>query len=349
MISLQDVRLRVTSGFTVPQPTNNNCITDVAGVTVGHATDESAQSGVTVLRCEQRMTAAVDIRGGAPGSRETDVLAPGNLVEQIDAVVLTGGSVFGLAAADGVTSALARSGEGLRLHRDAPVVPIVPAAVLYDLENPGDKTWTEAPPYQSLGKAALLGATAPAALGSLGAGRGARAGSLPGGIGSASIRLDNGTMVGALVAVNSVGSVVLPNGETYYAWPYEIGDEFGGQPAPGKPDLVAPIPPFSRLHAQLHPRTATTLAIIATDLDLGRSDCRRIAVMAQDGMARAIRPAHSPLDGDIVFALSNGANAAPADLVQRAIAVTEVGSAAADCLARAIARGVYTARGQAEV
>lgn len=204
------------------RPGPKNLVTDVAGLKVGHADNEAVRTGVTTLLCESGWTAAVDVRGGGPGTRETDVLALENLVGRAHAVVLAGGSVFGLAAADGVTAALSAQGIGLQLRPGSPAIPIVPCAVLHDLGNGGDKNWGLSPPYRDLGLIAAGAAQRDFALGSSGAGRGALAGMRKGGIGSASLDCHAGLVVGALVAVNSVGSVLMPDGKTYWAWPFEL-------------------------------------------------------------------------------------------------------------------------------
>ena len=323
-------------------PGPRNLITDVAGLRVGQAQDDAARSGVTVIVADGRAVCAVDVRGGAPGTRETDVLAPENLVEAADAVVLAGGSVYGLAAADGVTAVLGAAGLGYRTAASgAPVSPIVPAAILYDLGNGGAKDWGETPPYRALGMAALRGAGLEFALGTAGAGAGAMAGGLKGGIGSASALTDDGFTVGAIVAVNSFGSVIAPGGRTFWAAPYEIAGEFG---ALGSAGLIASPDdwglakgPASALAGE---RTNTTIACVATDAALTPAEAKRLAIMAQDGLARAIRPAHAPFDGDVVFAFATGKRSLgerrPAD-------VARIGALAADCLARAIARGVFEA------
>lgn len=330
------------------KPGTLNLITDIAGLTVGNATDEKVQTGVTVLRCEKSFISGVDVRGGAPGLRETETLSPENLISHADAIVLTGGSVFGLAAADGVTGALSQKGVGLRLSDKGPAIPIVPAAVLHDLSNDGNKEWGASPPYQKLGIFACNKAAKEFKLGSVGAGRGAMAGLAKGGLGSASIMLDlmadAAIGVGALVAVNPVGSVYMPDGETFYAWPWEQGDEFGAKAPPTKRDVSVPFPNHSRLGARMKPGVNTTLAIVATSADLSSVEAKRVAMMAHDGIARAIRPAHTPFDGDIVFAVATEKTPLPkAPAPMRAMHVAAIGAAAADCLARAIARGVYAA------
>lgn len=327
------------------RPAPRNLISDIPGLTVGHATDEAARSGVTVLLCTGAWRAGVDVRGGGPGTRETEVLAPENLIGRVHALALAGGSVFGLAAADGVTVALSARGTGLQLRPGAPAIPIVPAAVLHDLGNGGDKHWGMESPYRALGIEALQAADVDFALGSVGAGRGAMAGLIKGGIGSASIDLGGGLVVGALAAVNSIGSAVMPDGTTYWAWPFELDAEFGGSPPPSGMDTSDPAPDDSRLQllGRLQPGANTTLGVVACSADLATVECKRLAMMAQDGIGRAVRPAHTPFDGDTIFALASGGTAL-ADGQQRAAQVGRIGSAAADCMARAIARAVHHAR-----
>jgi len=318
-----------------------NLITDVAGLKVGQAEDAAARSGVTVILAEGRAVCAVDVRGGAPGTRETDALAPENLVDEADAVVLCGGSVYGLAAADGVTAVLGAAAQGFRLSSaaSAPVSPIVPAAILYDLANGGDKTWGEAPPYRELGAAAVRSAErGPFRLGTAGAGYGAMAGRLKGGLGSASVVGEQGFTVGAIVAVNSYGSAVAPGARSFWAAPYELAGEFGGRGAGGL--AAAPDDWGLAKGPAANGRVNTTIACVATDAALTPAEAKRLAIMAQDGLARALRPAHTPFDGDVVFALATGKRPLGAP---RLGVVARLGALAADCLARAIARGVYEA------
>jgi L-aminopeptidase/D-esterase-like protein len=325
------------------RPGPKNLITDIAGLKVGHATSEHARSGATTLLCGAGWAAAVDVRGGGPGTRETDALAPENLVGRAHAVVLAGGSVFGLAAADGVAALLSTQGVGLQLRSGSPAIPIVPCAVLHDLANGGDKNWGLSPPYRDLGLRAAGEAGTEFALGSVGAGRGAMAGLRKGGIGSASLDLHGGLMVGALVALNSVGSALMPDGKTYWAWGFELEGEFGGGGPPQQSmDLSDPAPDQSRLLAigRLTRGVNTTLAVIACSADLSTVECKRVAMMAQDGIARAVRPAHTPFDGDTIFALASGELPLEENSL-RAAQVGRIGSAAADCLARAIARAVH--------
>src|SRR3984957_15024739 len=290
-------------------PSSRNLITDIEGLRVGHADDDNTRSGVTVLACGGAWSAGVDVRGGGPGGREIDALSPENLVGRAHAVVLAGGSVFGLAAADGVAAALSAQGVGLQWRPGAPRIPIVPSAVLHDLGNGGDKSWGRTPPYRDLGFLALDSAGADFALGSVGAGRGAKAGLIKGGIGSASLDLGEGLIVGALAAVNSVGSPLMPDGKTYWAWPFELAQEFGGAGPPRQTmDVSNPAPDESRLLAlgRLQAGVNTTLGVVACNGDLTTVECKRIAMMAQDGIARAVRPAHTPFDGDTIFALASG-------------------------------------------
>jgi L-aminopeptidase/D-esterase-like protein len=322
-------------------PGRTNSLTDVAGLRVGHAEDAVARTGVTVILPDARATAAVDVRGGGPGTRETDALNSWNLVHSVDAIVLSGGSVYGLAAADGVCSWLGAKGRGYVAVADpaVPRAPIVPAAILFDLANGGNKGWGMEPPYRRLGIAAAAAAASDFALGTAGAGYGAAAGALKGGIGSASLVTEDGMTIGAVVAVNSLGSVVVPGGRHFWAAPFEFGAEFGGlgpapQAVPGEQWGAAKVDPSARAH--------TTIACVATDVMLTPDEMKRVTIMAQDGLARAIRPAHSPFDGDVVFGLST-ARLPLSDTPARAFLIARIGAAAADTLARAIARAVFEA------
>jgi len=329
----------------MPRPGPRNLITDVAGLTVGSAQDDAVRSGVTVLLCPEGWSAAVDVRGGGPGVRETETLSPENSFSRAHAICLSGGSVFGLGAADGVASALSVREVGVRLAAGSPAIPIVPGAVLHDLGNGGDKAWGLDPPYRALGIAAVEAASEQFELGAVGAGRGAMAGLVKGGLGSASIDLGGGLVVGALVAANPVGSVYMPDGETFWAWPFEIDGEFGATVPSQAMSATDPLPDDTKLGAagRLRAGANTTLAIVAVSADLTTAEAKRVAMMAHDGMGRAVRPAHTTFDGDVVFALASGAVALGAGPT-RPVDVTRLGSAAADCLARAIARAVYLAR-----
>ncbi len=317
-----------------------NLINDVPGLRVGQDAEAAARTGVTVVLPDERAVAACDVRGGGPGTRETDALEPHNLVEAIDAVVLSGGSVYGLAAADGVAAWLGAQGRGYGLVAGDPAVPpspIVPTAILFDLANGGDKAWGEDPPYRRLGREAALAADTVFHLGTAGAGYGAMAGQLKGGTGSASISTPDGFTVGAVVAVISFGAVGAPGGRTFWAAPYEQGDEFGGL---GPAGLAAGPDDWGLAKADPKARTNTTIACVATDAVLTPAQARRIAVMAQDGLARAIRPVHAPFDGDVVFALSTGRRPLGA---RPDFQLARLGALAAAVLARAVARGVYSA------
>lgn len=316
-----------------------NLITDVPGLKVGQAEDARVRTGVTVILADGLHAAGCSVAGGGPGTRETDALAAENLVGAVNAVVLAGGSVYGLAAADGVAAWLGARGIGYGLvsRPGAPPSPIVPAAILYDLANGGDKQWGLEPPYRALGIAAAEAAGEDFGLGTVGAGYGAMAGTLKGGTGSASVVTADGITVGALCAVNSFGSVVAPGGRSFWAAPFEIAGEFGGLGAAG---LSAAPDDWGAAKAQATPRANTTIACVATDVALTTAQARRVAIMAQDGLARAIRPVHGPTDGDVVFALSTGRQPLP-DPAN--LSLTRIGALAADCLARAVARGVHAA------
>ena len=312
-----------------------NLITDVRGVLVGQAHDEPAATGVTVALFERPTIASVAILGGAPGTRDTALLEPEMTVQHIDAIVLSGGSVWGLAAADGVISALAAQGRGYPV---GPLrVPIVPQAILFDLAGGGDKSWARGegePPYRRLGGAAAAAAGAAFALGTQGAGYGASTVNLKGGLGSASARAATGHVVGALVAVNAVGSATIGDGPQFWAAPYEREGEFGGL---GWPAAIAPE--AMQLRFKGGASQNTTIALVATDAVLTKAQAKRLALAAHDGLARALRPVHAPLDGDVVFAAATGYGGAPSD----AYALTELCATAADVLARAIARGIHAA------
>jgi D-aminopeptidase len=318
------------------RPGRLNLITDVAGLLVGNAADSAIRSGVTVLTADRPFVAGVDVMGGAPGTRETDLLEPGRLVRKVDAIVLAGGSAFGLEAASGVTDALRLQRRGF--PAGDMVVPIVPAAILFDLRNGGSKDWVENP-YRALGTKALSGASETFDLGTAGAGFGGMTATLKGGLGSASLVLDERFTVGALVAVNSFGSVTWPDGRSFLAAPFEIAAEFGGRPAAnGSADLELPR---SRKPGPLTAGANTTIAIVATDVRLDKAGARSMAEAAQDGLARAIHPAHTPFDGDLIFGVSTGA----VDLgPEPDMDVMRIGHAAAVCLTRAVARAVHAAR-----
>ena len=313
------------------RPGARNLLSDVPGLLVGNAEDRAVRTGATVVTAERAFVAGVHVMGGAPGTRETDALAPDRLVQEAHAVVLSGGSAFGLDAAGGVMEALRARGQGFAVGDVR--VPIVPAAILFDLLS-GGEPW-EAPPWRRLGRAAFEAAGGGFALGTAGPGTGAIAGDLKGGLGSASVVLPSGVTVGALVAVNAVGSAVVGGGPRFHAAPWEMGAEFGGL-GMGAPD-PAFLPPAGKGRGE-----ATTIAVVATDTALTQAEATRLAVMAHDGIARAVVPAHSPLDGDAVFALSTGAR----PLADPVADLFALGHAAATCLPRAIAGGVFEAEGR---
>ena len=313
-----------------------NLITDISGLLVGNAEDLRLGTGVTVVRAERPLVAAVDVRGGAPGTRETALLAPENLVEHVDALALSGGSAFGLSAATGAQSWLREQGRGFAVAGVR--VPIVPAAILFDLRN--GIGWTSDPPYPALGYRAVANASEDFALGSVGAGTGATTLNLKGGLGSTSEITPSGFTVAALAAVNAAGTATVGDGPHFRAAPYELGDEFGGL------GLPHPWPAEARaIPHKAGPRANTTLAVVATDAALTGAMAKRLAIAAHDGLARALYPVHTPFDGDLVFALA----IADKPLTDPPRELTEIGAVAANCLARAAARGVYEATALATV
>lgn len=314
-----------------PLARSRNLITDVPGLRVGNVEDAAICSGVTVLLPDRPAVAAVDVRGGGPGTRETDALSLAGTVDEIHAVVLSGGSALGLGAASGVQSWLAERSVGFSVR--GAIVPIVPQAILFDLLNGGDKRGL-AEAYPALARRACECASAAFDLGSVGAGYGATTATLRGGLGSASALLAGGVVVGALAAVNAVGTVTIGDGCQFWAAPFEQAGECGGLgwPSTWPEDALSP-----RLKGAA--MESTTLAIIATNARLTKRHAQRLAVMAQSGLPRAIYPVHTPLDGDVVFALSTGEIAIP----DTPDALARLGASAADTLARAVMRGVYEA------
>jgi L-aminopeptidase/D-esterase-like protein len=297
---------------------------------VGHAEELHLGSGVTVIVFDRPSVAAVSVLGGAPGGRDTDMLAPQNTIETVDAIVLSGGSAFGLDAAGGVQAALREQGRGMAI-RDVRV-PIVAQAIIFDLTNGGNKDWGRFSPYRDMGYAAASGAAGrDFALGSVGAGTGATTATVKGGLGSASAATSHGHTVAAIVVVNAVGSATIGDGPCFWAFPYEQENEFGGR---GRPEVFDLAP---RLKGG--PATGTTIGLVATDATLTRPQALRLAIMAHDGLARAVLPAHAPMDGDTIFAASTGMR----PLAQPVHELTELGHAATLVVARAIARGVHAA------
>ncbi len=305
-------------------------ITDVAGLRVGHFTDARRPTGCSVVLCPQGVVCGVDVRGAAPGTRETDLLRPDNLVEHVHALLLTGGSAFGLDAASGVVRWLEERGHGLGVG--PATVPIVPAAVLFDLWI-GDHRIR---PDAAAGYAACVAAShEPPAQGSVGAGAGASVGKLfgidrgmKGGIGSASMKVGSVT-VGALVAVNPTGDVIDPaNGQVIA----------GTRGADGRPRSAAQAIAAGEIPPRALPGMATTIGIVATDARLSKAQCQKLASMAHNGLARSIDPVHTMADGDTLFALATGASGRPGEM-------TVLGILAATVTARAVLNAVRAATG----
>lgn len=316
-----------------------NLLTDVPGILVGNAHDARAASGVTVAVFEHSVVASVATLGGAPGSRAVSMLEPEMTYGLVDAVVLSGGSLFGLDAAGGVSAVLCSQGKGAQFA--GLVLPTAVQAILFDLVNGGEKDWLvqpieQRPPYWDLGRDATLAAAQDFALGTVGAGFGATTVTSKGGLGSASARTRQGFTVGALVAVNAVGSALIGDGPHFWAAPYEQGREFGGL---GWPEKMPPEALAVRFKGQPAPATATTIGMVATDATLTKAECKRLAIMANDGLSKALRPVHAPNDGDTMFAAATGRAGPGGDPP----VLTELGTVAADCVARAVARGVYEA------
>jgi L-aminopeptidase/D-esterase-like protein len=316
----------------IPGP--RNLITDVAGLRVGNAQDHDLKSGATVLVGDRPFIASVDVMGGAPGARETELLAPDKMVQEVDALVLSGGSAFGLDAASGVMDGLRRQGRGFRV--ETAVIPIVPGAIIFDLLNKGNKDWDENP-YRLLGQQALGNAAEDFELGTAGAGTGALTANLKGGLGSASLVLPSGHVVGALVVANPTGSVTMGDSAHFWAAPFEVAGEYGGRGS-----LATPLSFAQSARTKRDGTSAlanTTIAIVATDAILTKAQAKRLAVAAQDGIARAASPAHTPVDGDLVFSVATGQRPIKDPILD----VIHLGHAAAICLSRAMARAIYLA------
>src|SRR5271167_1242227 len=313
----------------------NNLLTDIAGVRVGHADDAALASGVTAVIFDRPAVAAMDVRGGGPGTREGSLLDLANTVEKIDAIALSGGSAFGLEAGGGVQAWLAEHGRGLNVR--GAIVPIVPGAICFDLLNGGDKKWGRFAPYRDLGYVAAAAAATRFVQGSVGAGLGALTANFKGGLGSASAQTPGGVKVAALAVVNALGTVTVGDGPWFWAAPFEIDGEYGGRGLPG-----AFTPDMLKMRIKGSPAATaaenTTLAVVVTDASLTKPQARRLAMIAQTGFARAIYPVHAPLDGDVVFAAATGEKS-----VDPLVGLTELGMVAANVVARAIARGVCAA------
>jgi D-aminopeptidase len=310
-----------------------NLITDLPGIRVGHAHEPRIATGVTVIVFDVPNVASGVIRGGAPGTRDASLLEPEMTVAGIDAVVLSGGSLFGLDAAGGVVSFLRGRGRGLMIRGIN--VPVAVQAITFDLLNGGDKAWGRMPPYWELGwQAAETAAGGTFALGTVGGGYGATTATFKGGLGSTSAVTASGFAVGAIVVVNAVGSATVGDGPHFWAAPCEVDAEFGGL---GMPARVTPRDLALRMKGAAPP--STTVALVVTDARLTKAQAKRLAIMADDGLARALRPAHAPMDGDTVITVATLGK----PMRDEARDLTEIGLAAADCLARAVARGVYEA------
>ena len=316
----------------------NNLITDVGNLKIGHAIDSKIKTGTTVILPEFPVTTSVAIHGGAPGTSDVALLEPHQTIEKINALVLSGGSAFGLDSCAGVRQWLLERNIGFKVG--SAIVPVVPGAIVFDLINNGDKNWGAESPYKKLAYHACEIADKNFEIGTHGAGFGATTANLKGGLGSASTELSNGAIIGAIVVVNSIGSTTLPNAKHFWASPFEIDNEFGG--------LGCPIEP-NQNYSDIRLKTAnpdaisnTTIAVIATNIKMSKSKCKQIAIMAHDGIARAIWPAHTPFDGDLIFCLSTGMKTLESSTNDFA----EIGAVATSTLARAIARAVYSAKSE---
>lgn len=309
-----------------------NSLADVAGLRVGQVHDEALASGVSVVIFDEPATVGVSVLGGASAGRDLAALAPDSTVEGVNALVLSGGSGYGLDAASGVQAWLREQGIGFRLG--AALIPIVPQAICFDLLNGGDKDWGRYPPYRELAYEACKAAGTDVAPGSVGAGYGATTFDLKGGSGTASARLRSGHTVAALAVVNAVGSTVIEGGPHFWAGGYEIGKEFGGLGWPARSPGER-----HRLRWKGGPQPGTTIAIVATDAALTKQQATRVAIAANDGLARALDLTHAPFDGDTIFAAATGAR----PLGDPVAGITELGAMAGNVLARAIARGIYEA------
>lgn len=321
------------------RPGEHNAITDVEGIEVGHHTrDEGGWlTGVTVVTGPPGTTAGVDVRGGGPGTRETDILDPRNLVNANDAIVLTGGSAFGLGTVDGVMRGVYADGRGWAMGTEEQRVPMVSGAVLFDLGRGG--SWLHHPSADDGQRAYEARSTGPVEQGCVGAGTGAVCGGLKGGIGTASVVLDSGFTIGAIVAVNAVGSAIAPDG-TLLGASLGLGDEFAGLPQPAQERVTEHV---ARNRAEIEELLsqvgkATTIGIIATDAALDKAWCSKLAGIAHDGFARALNPVHTAFDGDTVFTLATHKRpiTGPLDIL-------DVQTAVADVMSRAIVHAVLAA------
>lgn len=311
---------------------SRNLITDVPGLRIGNAHDAALGSGVTAALFDEPAVTSVFAMGGAPATRETDLLDPDKMVPAIHGVVLSGGSAFGLDAAGGVQAWLREQGIGFAV-REA-LVPLVSQASIFDLVNGGNKDWGRYPPYRELGYEAAQSAGLDFALGTAGGGYGATTANLKGGLGSASTVTSSGHTIGALVVVNSIASAVIGDGPHFWAGALEEGREFGGH---GHPERVDPKQ--RKLIWKGGPQPATTIALVATDAVLTKAQAKRLAIASHAGLARGLRFSQALFDGDTIFAAATGRR----PLGDEAAEFTELTALASDCLTRAIARGVYEA------
>lgn len=321
------------------KPGKTNSITDIAGLRVGNAQNADLKSGVTALICDEPFIASVAVHGGGPGTRDTELLSPENTVESVNGLVLSGGSAFGLDAASGVQAWMRENDRGFEV---GPVrVPIVPGAIIFDLINGGNKDWGRFPPYRDLGYEAASKASVEFQTGSTGAGTGALVAGLKGGLGTASMKMENGISIGALFAVNAVGSPLIASTKHFHAAIFEKDHEFGGHGLPSTMPTNADELKI-KFRQQATNGTNTTIGIIATDAVLTKSEAKRMAIAAHDGIARAIYPAHTPMDGDLVFGIASGNSGITPNTQDWA----DISSHAANVSSRAIARGVYDATKQ---
>ena len=307
----------------------------IAGLAIGHAADAEVCTGTTVILPDAPAVASAHVVGGSPGTRETDLLNPQQLVEKVDAIVLSGGSAFGLDAASGAQAWLAEAGRGFPVPPKR--VPIVPAAILFDLNNGGNKDWGRYPPYRELGFEATAVAGRSCTTGRVGAGFGATTATTPGGLGMASETLACGATVMSVMAVNAAGSPRIGSSAHYWAAPFERDGEYGGLglPDPWPEDAEAVVTKAGHSTAGMN----TTIGAVITDAVISKVEAKQIAVMAHDGFARALYPVHTPGDGDLLFVLSTGEKS----LDRESLSLLSLGTTAANTVSRAIAQGVHAA------
>ena len=314
------------------KPGKNNLITDVKGLYVGNSENELINTGTTIVTCEDRFIASYRVLGGAPGTRETDLLEPDKLVGKIDALVLSGGSAFGLEAASETVNLFRKDNKGYSVGKNK--VPIVPSAIIFDLINGGKKNWKKNP-YTILAQKAYTDLGSSFKIGSYGAGKGATAGNIKGGLGSASLVINNKYTIGALIVVNSFGNVVVNDTPHFWAAPFEYKKEFGGL---GSTKKFEPFKEVERTSPDNFKKN-TVIGIVATDAKLSKAQCKALATVAHDGITRAVFPSHTTFDGDLIFAVSTGEK----ELKDNLNEILFINQAASLCVSRSIARGVYHA------